>query len=316
MGLFDFGDFTSPGQPVNGGGGFDFSQLFNGGLGNASQGFGGIGSQMQPQYGGFDVQPFRNDSFSSMMSQMPQTQGFMEMLGQQPRREDYQPSTGRRIGGILAGLAGSFGGGNGAGITSSIVNQPFGNAVQDYQRELGNARQGAQFETGLAQLSRQFSQDNFQREQAGNELGLKRDQLTQQGALGNREIDVKQEALKNQQAQQVLDRALQERKISVDQYQAATGRINANTNVEQTKNQGDYQKAMLANKGQGTQPSAAFVDQRLDAAIRSDTVLSPYLLQNGEINFEAMKEDPMAMMKLRNVYQQLGLVPRPDIALR
>lgn len=332
MGLFDFFGFnpTSPtkyapdNEGFGGGGGESQSGGFNFGAGLANLFGGGNRGGMNADFSGgnsnpFPVDSFRNDSFSSMLSQFPQSQGFMELLSQQPRREDFKPSLGRKIGAGLAGIASSFGNPNSGGdVAFNILNRPFQRANEDYQMRLNNARQGAGLEQGLAGLFRQFGNDEFQRNQAGQELGLKRDQLTQQGALGNREIDVKQKALENQAAQQQLDRALQERRISIDQYQAATQRLNAETNQKEAASRDAYYKGMLANKQnpQPKPPNSAMINQRLDSMIRTDSVLSPYLTQNGKLDFEKVREDPMATMKLKSIYQQLGLMPSPDIELR
>lgn len=304
MGLFDFL-------------GFDPNQQFS----NSDPGIYNIPKGMNQQfsnsgYGNFPVQQFQDNSFANMMSQMPQTQNFMELLSQQPRQEDYSPGWGRGILAALAGIAGGLGGNPSAGgdIAGSIAGAPFLNAMSQYQTRLGGARQGAGLENNLMGLSRQFANDQFEKDKFGQQLGFQQDQLAQQGGIANREIDTKNKILENQIAQAGLDRALQEKKISVDQYQAATGRIDANANASQSNAMAEFYTRKHPG-GYFGQPNAAMTKEQLKATLFSDPVLRDYVDYEGDIDIEKLRKDPNAAMRLQQLYQQLGLIPRPDIAL-
>jgi hypothetical protein len=297
-GLFGFGGFTSPGQPMN----------------------------------GFPTQEFRNDSFASFMNPMqnfmPATRSYMDEMQNIPRYEDHKAGIGRTIGAALAGLAAGIGNPNaGAGVASSIVNQPYMRAMGDFAHRAGGLQDAAKAEQGLAGLARQFSNDAFQRSQFGAELGLKNrgldlegQKLTQQGALGNREIDVKDKALQNQMQQAALDRALQEKKISIDQHQAESQRLNALTNQKQGEAQANYWnqlgQAKLNPPDKNTPPSAALLEMQAGSRIQTDPILSnpSFMSRDNDGNrvFDPQKamQNPQAAERLMQIYRDLGLLGR------
>lgn len=291
-GLFNFGnDYLSPGQPTGG--------------------------------QGFPLDSFRQDSFASMMNPimnyMPQTRSYFDLIQNVPQREDHKLGLGRGIGAALAGLAASFNSpGAGAAVAGSIANAPYLNEMQDFNTRLGAARQGAAAEQGLANLARQFSNDQFQRSQFGQEMGLKEAQLAQQGALGNREIDVKEKALENQQRQQELDRLLQERKITIDQYQSETARINANANVGQSNAMARYYDEMGKAKQNPPDrqfaPNASMSELQFKTAIRADPLFAnpKFFSRNsdGDNVFDPQKvmQDPEAARRFAEIARQYGLI--------
>jgi len=284
-------------------------------------GGGGVG------YNQFPIQQFQDDNFASFMnpmqnlaSQMPQTQNYFSALSQAPTIQNSQPSLGRFIGSALAGLAQSVTNpGAGAAIAAQGMRAPYENKVEDYQRNIQNLGRAAQGEQGLMGLSRQLSNDEFARSQQGAENQFKWSELSQRGSLGNRELDVKDKTLQQQVSQQALERALQEKKISVDQYQAATQRINANSNASRDSAMSKYYEQMGNAKenpiAKTNAPNAALIEQQYGARIMSDPILAEYLTADG--NFKpGLKQDPNAMERLREIQRELGLLPNNNIGLK
>lgn len=291
-----------------------FDGFFNFDMGSPGQPTGG---------GGFPLDSFRQDSFASMMNPvqnyMPQTRSFFDLLQNVPQREDHKLGLGRGIGAALAGLAASFNGpGAGAAVASSIANAPFNDEMADFRTAFDAKRQGASAEQGLMNLNRQFANDQFQRSQFGREMGLKESQLAQQGALGNREIDVKEKSLANQQAQQVLDRALAEKKISIDQHQAETQRLNAIANQGQSNAMaGYYQKMGDARQNpqfKADAPNASVMELQFKTAIKADPIFANpnFYSKNsdGDTVFDIQKvmQDPVAARKFQELGRQYGLL--------
>ncbi len=274
----------------------------------------------------FPMQSFRDDSFASFMNplqnQLPQTQNYFSALQDMPTREDYKPSLGRNIGAALAGIAAGIGSGPTAGAQAAfqIRNAPYERAMGEYQQNISNLGKAAQGEQGLAAFAEKMAQDQFARQQGMGELGLKGAQLEQQGKLGGRELDIKEKSLTAQIAQQALERALQEKKISVEQYNAATQRLNAQTQQGEAQSKADYYKGLLGVKqnppAPGVKPSAAYTKEQMLSYFRGDPVLNQYLKNDGSLDIEGLREDPNAAERLNQIYRKLGLQPSEDIGLR
>lgn len=280
--------------------------------------------QQQLYSNNFPGQSFRDDSFASFMNplqnMMPQTQNYFTALQNIPQRRDYQPSLGRGIGSILAGLAASFTNPDaGAEIAAAGLSAPYERAVGEYGQKLQNLGRAAQGEQGLATFAEKMAQDQFARNQFAQTQGLAERQLTQAGQLGNRGIDVQEKQLANTAAQQALERALNEKRISVEQYNAATQRLNAEANKAEGQSRTEYYKKLIGIKENppeaGIKPSAELNNQRLKSALMSDPIVSQYVNHLGQIDIQKLNEDPDAQQQLRHIYMQLGLIPRPDVQL-
>lgn len=75
----------------------------------------------------------------------PMRQQYMNQLMNPPKREDYAPSTGRKIlGGLLAGINGAVGGGGNPG--GDLLNAKFNTARRDYGEKLEPLAKGAAIE--------------------------------------------------------------------------------------------------------------------------------------------------------------------------
>jgi osmotically-inducible protein OsmY len=276
----------------------------------------------------FPAQQFRDDSFASfmnpmqnLMQQMPQTQNYFSALSQGPTVQNSQPSLGRTIGSALAGLAQSVTNPSaGAAIAAQGMAAPYERKVDDYQRNIANLGRSAQQEQGLMGLSRQFANDQFTREQQGFENRFKEDQLGQAGQLGNRKLDVEEKDLSAKIAQANLDRALQEKKITIDQYNSESQRISANSNAARDSAMSDYYRR-IATVRENPTPKAkpesnAVVQSKLKAELLTDPTFEGMIDYQGRINPEELNKNPNAMERLRQIYRRLGLAPSNDIGLQ
>jgi len=256
---------------------------------------------------------------------MPAQKSYLDFMSQAPpTQEDNQMGFWGRLASGLTGAAANLAQpGSGTGITQGLLDDKYNRAMQDYRTKGESLGRAAQSEQGLAGLARQMSNDQFQRSQFGSELdlkqaglGLERDKLTQQGALGNREIDLKSKTFENQLLQQGYDRALQEKKISIDQYNSATQRLNAETNQTQGTAQANYwnQLGQAKLNPPDKAPSAPLLEMQAGSRIQTDPILSQrdFMTRDNDGNFvfdpqKAMK-NPQAAERLIQIYRDLGLL--------
>src|SRR5690349_131719 len=88
-----------------------------------------------------------------------------------PNREDYKPSTGRKILGIaLGGLAGA---GGHTEVGREIVNAPYRRAMEDFGSKYGKAKTKYDLEVNLNKSKSDAEQQQIENEQKNKELGIK-----------------------------------------------------------------------------------------------------------------------------------------------
>ena len=286
---------------------------------------GSLGGQQQ-----FPTDDFRMSSFASMMNpmhnfmdQMPATQAYMSQLGNVPRYQDYRPGIGRGIGAALAGLAASFNSPQaGAAVASSIAGAPYMRALQDFQIRTGAMGQAAGAEQALAKQGLEFGKSAGQQALGMGELGLKQQglgleerKITQAGELGEKEIGLKTKVLENSIAQASLDRALQEKKISVEQYNSATQRLNAETAQQEGVSRSDYWKSLIGVKEHPPEKPTTnpeLIGQQVFSELSSNPLTSKYVSSSGRVNMKGgifssgLQDDPQALEVYKQIRKKYG----------
>ena len=212
---------------------------------------------------------------------------------------------GRLAAGLAGGAANFAQPGSGIGVTRGLLDEKYNRALEQFNQRktaLGGAAQ-------LEQANRGFNQgilsDLAKQQQFGATYGLQREELGQKGA----DLNLRTKILENEMQQKQLDRALAEKRISIEQYQAASQRMNAETQRQQANDPMRYLGPILTgmggfNRGMNQnqpQPSAPISEMRINAAVAADPVLSTMLDDNGEPDLNKIANDPVAASR----YQQL-----------
>jgi len=272
-----------------------------------------------------------NPAQPSPSFQAPAQSSYLDFLQQAPpSREDFNQPLWQKILTAIGGIATGYTQKDpraGFQFVQQMQDLPYNQALQDYKLKAENLARGADVEKAKLGLERQFAGDERQASQFGQELGFKQQQLGQQSSqfgqemgLKGRDIDLRTQILENQNQQAALDRALQEKRISIQQYDSATQRLRAETDQKQANDpmrylgsimsgMGSFGRSPFGPMGQNysqSQPSAAMLELQAGAAIQSDPLLSQYVDSEGNLNIRKMP--PEAQAKLQEIYKKLGIM--------
>jgi len=297
----------------------------------------------------FPVEQFRNDQLGNSMLRLYQPQmefsnfnpaqsystpaqsSYLDFLQQAPpQREDFNQPLWQKILTAIGGIATGYTQKDpraGFQFVQQMQDLPYNQALQDYRLKAENLARGADIEKVKLGLERQFAADERQATQFGQELGFKREQLGQQASqfgqemgLKGQDIDLRTKILENQMQQAALDRALQEKRISVEQYNSATQRLRAETEQKSASDPMRYLGSIMSGMGSfgrspfgplgqnynQSQPSAAMLELQAGAAIQSDPILSQYVNSEGNLNIRKMP--PEAQARFQEIYKKIGIM--------
>jgi hypothetical protein len=115
---------------------FDFTSLFQDP--SAQRYLSGIrGLYQAPEQDYFDPADPRYQEYVDLASQAPPSENILgSFMNKMPRREEFQPSTGRKIGGFLLGMLGGMNNPNAAyQNTRSFIERPYTEALSDWSNE-------------------------------------------------------------------------------------------------------------------------------------------------------------------------------------
>lgn len=232
--------------------------------------------------------------FSSLMDdynqgedelQTPVFDRFMELAQNRPRREDYQPSTGRKVlAGIAGGLTGlTSGAAQGAKTVQDITEGPYRRAVEDYQTELEPIKQGVGFEKAFNETARKRLND---RQGYGVKIAKLEGEYTKakdQLKVALQRAATEKERNQIRQAEADVDRMYKEQKIKIERMNAGSAQMRANASMI-----GAGARMMNAQKysEQGNQPRPRHVpisEQLKAEAVGAKEALDDVLSQTGPI---------------------------------
>lgn len=197
--------------------------------------------------------------------QTPVFDQYLETLQNAPRREDFQPSTGRKILAGLAGAATGFTSGAAAGskAVQDITEAPFRNARRDFENELEPLEKGVGFEKAFGETLRKRTAD---RQGFGAKLArIESDYTKAKGQLevAKQRAATAQDLARIKEAENNLDAEYQRQKIEIDRMNAGSNRMRAG--AAQTSANARARNADIYAKQGGARPRHVSVTEQLTA---------------------------------------------------
>jgi hypothetical protein len=303
----------------------------------------------------FPMDQFRTSQLSSLMNPPQQQNSISDIMGQigsgvnndpalsryfqlaqqgPPTREQYAPSTGRKILAAIGGIGSMFSDpAHAVQNTSAILDRPYDLAAGQYKNDLATAADAAKQENNLlntgTSIYGHISQAENYRNLAGSRQGtldLGNRRLDQTGDIARQKLTIQQQ-LVNEKAK--YDAGV----IGIGQLNAATRQAQLQLNqlqsgslINERNSQADLNNARTAwgpisgNRSTGPtgglgKPNAAVMNTELKSAIYSNSILTNpakgFFLSDGSPNVPRILQDPEARVEWQRIMLHYGMVEQP-----
>jgi hypothetical protein len=266
----------------------------------------------------------------SGVQQDPTLNRYLSLANQgPPRREDYEPSTGRKILAAVGGLGYLFSDPrNAAKNVDIILDHPYDEAMGQYKNDLSVASDAAKQEGSLlntgTSIFRDIAQEKNYASMADNRQGnldYKYAGLDSREKIASAKLDLAKR-------QQDLIDAYHNKQISVQEYNSATQRMNAerqqlespsliggresNMALDQARIDALNRGPISGSRSSGPSvrpPNEAHIAGQLYRSMTADPMFTKYLKPDGSFNYQAIQNDPEASMAYRRLVNQAADQP-------